>query len=247
MQEEQVELYKLISSVEYDPNLFCITIGEGAFVMGAVLSTPNDNGFFMYKTTYDTLVDLDEKIKKSFSMAIEWEYRSDIEHFNMVAPPSLEEKEAIYYTENALFRTSVLWDLMAQLYNIKYKNNKNPEKVYYSQLFHNDSQGKHPNAFAHEVYSYISEKEDPDYVYEKNEGWKGNHAYISNYRNKMTHRNSPNIATISEYDIELRMPMRYVLKRGIEDYVQASKFIHQLLGIIFSELSISGQVENSNS
>lgn len=72
MQEEQVELYKLISSVEYDPNLFCITIGEGAFVMGAVLSTPNDNGFFMYKTIYDTLVDLDEKIKKWLIVKSSW-------------------------------------------------------------------------------------------------------------------------------------------------------------------------------
>lgn len=239
MQKEEQKLYELINSVEYNSDLFKIKTGEDTFVFGAVLASPSDNSFFMYKTIYDTIVDLDEKIKKSFAMAIQWEYRFDIKQFSMIGQPSEEEKEAIYYTENALFRTSVLWDLMAQLYNIKYKNNSNPDKVYYSMLFHNDTQGKHPNPFAIDVYSYITEAEDPEYVYEECEEWKGNHAYISSYRNKMTHRNSPNIATISSYDIELRMPMRYVLKRSIEDYVRASQYIQKLLGIILKELGTS--------
>lgn len=139
-------------------------------------------------------------------------------------------------TENAIFRTSVLWDMLAQLYNIKYKNNQHPEKVYYTTLFHNEAQGKHPNSFASDVYLYLSEIENEEHIYGEGETWKGNHKYVTDYRNKMTHRNSPNIATASNYDFELRMPMRYVLKRSIEDYVQASKFISQFIDVLLVEM-----------
>jgi hypothetical protein len=135
MTKEEKSLHTLVDSVQYDVNLFKVYIGENKYIMGYMSATPEDNNFFVYKTIYDTIIDLDEKIKKSFDLAIEWEYRSDIEKFNMVSPPSIQEKEAIYYTENAIFRTSVLWDMLAQLYNIHYKNNQHPEKVYYTTLF----------------------------------------------------------------------------------------------------------------
>ncbi len=233
MIDEAKRMKELVASVQYSNELFNVYIGANKCIMGFVSVSPSNN-FFVYKTIYDTIIDLDEKIKKSFELAIDWEYRSDIDNFNMFSPPSKVEKEAIYYTENAIFRTSVLWDMLAQLYNIKYKNNQAPDKVYYNILFHNEAQGKHSNQFAVEVYTYISEdeEEDEDHNYEVGEMWKGNHKYVTNYRNKMTHRNSPNISTISNYDIELRMPMRYVLKRCIEDYVQVSKFIKQLIDII---------------
>ena len=236
MTKEEKSLHTLVDSVQYDVNLFKVYIGENKYIMGYVSATPEDNNFFVYKTIYDTIIELDEKIKKSFDLAIEWEYRSDIEKFNMVSPPSIQEKEAIYYTENAIFRTSVLWDMLAQLYNIKYKNNQHPEKVYYTTLFHNEAQGKHPNSFASDVYLYLSEIENEEHIYGEGETWKGNHKYVTDYRNKMTHRNSPNIATASNYDFELRMPMRYVLKRSIEDYVQASKFISQFIDVLLVEM-----------
>lgn len=236
MLDEEKKLRDLIAGVQYDPNLFKVYIGEGKYVMGYMSANPEDNSFFIYKTLYDTITDLDRKIKKSFDLALRWEYSSDIDNFNMVGPPSLEE-EAIYYTENAVFRTSSLWDLLAQLYNIKYKNNLNPEKVHYHTLFHNDTQGKRPNPLAQKFYAYITEVEDEGHIYEADEFWIGNHEYVSAYRNKMTHRNSPNIATLSNYDMELRMPMRYVLKRVIEDYVKASEFINLLLAEICSDLN----------
>ena len=64
----------------------------------------------------------------------------------------------------------------------------------------------------------------------------GNHKYVEDFRNKMTHRNSPNIATFSNYDFELRMPMRYVLKRVIEDYIKASEFINAMLEKILADI-----------
>lgn len=206
--------------------------------MGCMSQNPKDNNFFIYKTLYDTIVNLDCNIKKSFDLALKWEYSTDIKKFNMIGSPSAEEKGAIYYTENAIFRIAALWDLLAQLYNVKYKNNKNPDKVYCHILFHNDAQGKRPNLLAKLIYEYISEEEDEEHQYEEDEFWKGNHKYVEAFRNKMTHRNSPNIATFSNYDIELRMPMRYVLKRVIEDYIKASEFISAMLEKIVADIQL---------
>lgn len=238
MHEEERFLRQLIASVAYDPDLFKIYIGNDKYIFGYVSTNGDDDGYFAYQTLYDTIVDLDRKIKKSFDLALHWEYRCDINKFNMISPPSVEEEEAIYYTENAVFRTSVLWDLLAQLYNVRYNNNKNPEKVFYSTLFHNATQGKNPNLFAQSVYTYLSEIEPEDHIYQKHESWIGNHKYVVDYRNKMTHRNSPNIASMSSYDIELRMPMRYVLKRVVEDYVKASEFIQLMLKDIQNHLTV---------
>ena len=108
--------------------------------MGYMSADPyynTDKSFFVYKTLYDTIVDLDRKSKSHLTLLYVG-CSFNIDKFNMVGLPSSEE-EAIYYTENAVFRTSFLWDLLAQLYNVKHKQNNNPDKVYYSQLFHNDA------------------------------------------------------------------------------------------------------------
>ncbi len=236
MQQEEKKLRDLINKVEYDPNLFKIYIGENKYIIGYMSQSPEDNNFFIYKTLYDTIVNLDHNIKKSFDLALKWEYSVDISKFNMIAPPSAEEEEAIYYTENAIFRIAALWDLLAQLYNVKYKGNKDPDKVYCHTLFHNDAQGKRPNQLAKQIYDYISEEEDEEHQYKEDEFWLGNHKYVEDFRNKMTHRNSPNIATFSNYDFELRMPMRYVLKRVIEDYIKASEFISAMLEKILADI-----------
>lgn len=89
--------------------------------------------------------------------------------------------------------------------------------------------------------SYIS-TEDSQKNYEEiivtrqNGYFIGNHDYVANYRNQMTHHNSPNISTISTYDFQMSMPTVYVLPRTIQDYVQASSFIKEMLGTIVSEL-----------
>lgn len=235
MNKEKNELNRLVDTVLFDEQLFKIFISDNEYIMGAVFAEPNADSFFTYKTIYDTILDIDEKIKKSFKLAIEWEYGPKTYKFNMALPPCKEDKEAIYYTENAIFRTSVLWDLLAQLYNIKFDKKVDPEKIYYTILFHNDSQGNHPNKFAKKVYSYLSEEEDESPVYDDEE-WKGNHQYVCKYRNKMTHRNSPNVTSMSNYDMEFRMPMSYVLKRSIEDYVKASKFIMEIISMIITDL-----------
>lgn len=234
--KEEKKLRELINKVTYNPDLFKIFIGENKYIMGCLEPHQEANKFFLYKTLYDTLVSLDKNIKKSFDRALKYEYNNtDIDKFSPVKKPTPGEEEAIYYTENAVFRLSALWDLLAQFYNVKFNNNKDPEKVNYYTLFHNDAQGKRPNQFAKKIYKYISKEENEESQCEGDGLWKGNHEYVRNYRNKMTHRNSPNVATISNYAFEMRMPMRYVLKRVIEDYVRVSEFISEMLNIVTAE------------
>ena len=76
-----------------------LMFGEDKFIMGAEFIDQPENKFFMYKTIYDTIIDLDEKIKKSFRLAIEWEYRSAKIEFNMFLIPSEEERSNLLYGE----------------------------------------------------------------------------------------------------------------------------------------------------
>ena len=69
--------------------------------------------------------------------------------------------------------------------------------------------------------------------------WKGNHDFMDEYRNKMTHRNSPNVAVASNLDLNLKHHPTFILKRMVEDYVQAFRFIGDILKESMEE---SGQI-----
>ena len=58
MTKEEKSLHALVDSVQYDVNLFKVYIGENKCIMGYVSATPEDNNFFVYKTIYDTIIDL---------------------------------------------------------------------------------------------------------------------------------------------------------------------------------------------
>src|SRR5699024_11433549 len=64
-----------------------------------------------------------------------------MEH-NMFEKPFGNERKAIYYIENMVFRTSTLWDTLAQLCNIFWGIKKPIDKIYTSSFFHDYSQGK---------------------------------------------------------------------------------------------------------
>ena len=41
--------------------------------------------------------------------------------------------------------------------------------------------------------------------------WKGNHSFVNDIRNKTTHRNSPDVVAISDYDINLTHPHIFLI------------------------------------
>lgn len=72
------------------------------------------------------------------------------------------------------------------------------------------------------------------YIHQKNNTnidgeWKGNHKYTNDCRNKMTHRNSPNVTAMSDYDFNFRSHPSSMLKRIIEDYTIVSNYLKEIL------------------
>ena len=71
MTKEEKSLHTLVDSVQYDVNLFKVYIGENKYIMGYVSATPEDNNFFVYKTIYDTIIDLDESFNRFLIISLD--------------------------------------------------------------------------------------------------------------------------------------------------------------------------------
>lgn len=235
-----------LSEVSYNPNRFKLMIGEDKFLFGAISANHNEAPFgklMQYKTIYDTLIDLDWKIKLSFDECIKYAYSESVQKdFSLIKTESDAERLAFYYIENALFRTSILWDMLAQLYRLFYNIKIPKEKIYYRIVF-NPSLDYSDNfkLKAIEIHDYIDQDDDTDCDGE----WKGNHSFSHNLRNKMTHRNSPNVAVISDYDMNLKRHPAFQIKRIIEDYVVVSKYINEILNEIENEIMESFEEEET--
>lgn len=230
-------LKKQVDSIEYDEMMFRIAVGDDKYIFGAILgknTKENKPDFFALSSIYDTIVDVNHKIKYSFYMAAECEPSESLKDYSPLETISTAENTAIYFIENMVFRTSILWDMIAQMCNVFWLINKPNTEIYVAQFFHDMAQGKKAKPLAVDIYSYLKEanviKGDKEY-------WNGNHQYIKDYRDKMTHRNSPNISTMSSFAMELRPPAMFVLKRVTEDYLKASEFIKIILDEISAEFS----------
>lgn len=188
---------------------------------------------FAISSIYDTIIDLNSKIEYSFEAVVTCQPSENLMEHKMLEKPSGNERKALYYIENMIFRTSTLWDMLAQLCNVFWKINKPIDKIYTGSFFHDCSQGKNKKSFAGDVHNYFKEEDE---VKSDMEPWKGNFEYIKEYRNKMTHRNSPNITILSNFGMQLRPPAIFVLKRVTEDYLKAIEFIKIILEEIFTDL-----------
>ncbi len=223
--------------VTYNPDRFKLMIGEDRYLFGVVSAGDDEAPFsrlMQYKTLYDTLIDLDWKIKLSFEEAIKYAYSESVRNdYSIFKKGTEEEQRAFYYIENALFRTSSLWDLLAQFYRLFYKVDVPKERVYYSKFFNPDLDISDKfKKKAIEINSYFEEADDTDCDGE----WKGNHSFVNSIRNKMTHRNSPNVAVMSDYDTNLKQHPVFLIKRILEDYVTATKYIKEILDEIEEEV-----------
>lgn len=238
-QENKEMLYfqEKISSVLYNQQRFKVMCGEDKFLFGVMSVGNNETPFakmMQYKTIHDTLMDLDWKIKLSFNEAIKFAYSDEVaNNFSLIRTDTQEEELAYYYLENALFRTSSLWDMLAQLYRLYFNISIPKEKVYYKQIF--NPANNHSDNFkvrATEIYGYIEQSDDTECEGE----WKGNHSFSNNLRNKMTHRNSPNVAVMSDFDMNLKHHPIFQLKRVIEDYSVVSKYIADIIDQIENDV-----------
>ncbi len=235
---EMKYLKEKLSEVRYKPDRFTVFCGEDKFIFGfrsanGVLSSMVK--LMQYKTIYSTLVDLDWKVKHSFNEALKYAYSEQLQKdFSILqVTVSEEEKLAFYYVENALFRTLSSWDMLAQLYRLYYDINVAKEKVYYKQIF--DPEKQYCVKFlerARKIKAYFEQENDTDC-----EGmWRGNHSFVNDLRNKMTHRNSPNVAVMSDFDVNFKLHPCFLIKRIIEDYTISFVFIREILDDIEKEI-----------
>ena len=237
IEEEKAYFNCKLSQVIYNPNRFKVLIGEDRFLFGVVSAGDYEAPFsrvMQYRTLYDTLIDLDWKIKFSLNKSIRYAFSESLQNdFRIFSEESEEERYAYYYIENALFRTSSMWDLLAQFYRLFYKIEIPKDRVYYKKIF--DPSSELSNKFkvkASEINDYLNESDDTNCEGE----WKGNHLFVNGIRNKMTHRNSPNIAVMSDYDMNFKHHPVFIIKRILEDYVTASKYIGEILDEIEKEV-----------
>lgn len=233
---ESVEwLKKQVDSMSLNEKLFEIFWGEDRVVFGALINHSGDEpDVFTLGTIYDSIYDLHTKIRFSFYSATECNLSESLVNYNPFALAAANEKIAEYFVENMAFRTGSIWDLLAQLYNELWRVKTHIDKLYYTAFFHNAAQGKHGSATAKKIYDYLVEDDE---IGDDTVRWKGNHAYAKQYRDQMTHRNSPNISTLSPFSTELRDPAVFALKRITEDYLQAVEFVQEAVDEISTYLS----------
>lgn len=223
-----------VDNIVFDEALFRVNYGENKYIFGALYTVEEDEvDIFAISSIYDTIIDLNTKIKYSFNAVVKCNPSENLMEHKMFEKPSENEMKALYYIEHMIFRTSTLWDMLAQLCNVFWKINRPIDKIYTGAFFHDYSQGKNKKSFAKDVYNYFSEEDE---IKSDTERWKGNFEYIKKYRNKMTHRNSPNITILSNFGMQLRPPAIFILKRVTEDYLKAIEFIMRILDDIFIEL-----------
>lgn len=224
--KEKSYLTALINQIQYDPTRFIVKTESDKYIFGMCSPDPNDplSKFFMYKTLFDSIHNIDKKIKYSFEHSLSFAYSDAVfKNFKMFSS-SPEEEKAYYYLENALFRTSTLWDLLAQIYNIICDANLSIDRIHYKHFFTNYSQKDtllKDNLKA--IKAYIDQPNNTDTL----TLWEGNHSFCNQLRNKITHRNTPTVNTASNFDFSLKDHPTYLLKRVIEDYYVVSNFIRE--------------------
>lgn len=222
---------KAIKEISFADNKLTLWCDNERVIVGAmVVDNPRAEKFFSLSSLYNTIVDADKKIKYSLKRAADLTDVHDEKGWNPIQPPSENEWLAIYYAENAVFRVEVLWDLLAQIYNLLIDKGFSQDKIYTLRFFHDLQQGKHPDAFAKRVYEYMTEDED-----ETGETWSGSHKFLKEYRDKLTHRCSPNVTSLNNFATELRLPTTLVLYRLVIDYLQVVSFIQELVEKIGTE------------
>lgn len=224
-------------------NPFIMHIGEGKeiFVMA-----PADNAFgknmdmiSQYRSLYDTVLDLKRKISFSLNEAIEKAYSDEVlDNFGFTNNISQEEWYTYYYAENAIFRIEALWDILAQIYNLKYSLENDKAKVYHNRVFSKQDnwskkywKGVMPSEIA-VIADYISEEDNTSI---KDGMWKGNYAYVNSLRNNMTHKISISNNSFSSYAFTFKEPPSYMLKRVVECYAKLEDFIYNACDNVMDE------------
>lgn len=229
-------IYSLAYVPVYEKDFFDIEVAEGIFINFVSSENPKKKVLFTAKTYYDNVVDIAKKIRISVASAVgQCDAAFDDSLYNPFDKPTKDEIVASYCAENVLFRVLILWDILAQLYNVINECNIPEDKINYHRFFHNLAQSN--DSFAQKVYRYLSEEtleNDPaSGVFDK--AMSGNHKFLVKTRNSFAHRYSPNVTVILRSETRLRIPAYVLFRRALEDYCVVSELLHELFSKVHDE------------
>lgn len=197
---------------------------------GKVISAikDKDSNYEIYNATseiYQTIVALCENISISFSFIYDGIARLHVEHpdWNPCNEPAANEKLTYYFIENVVYRTSVLWDLLAQLYNVYWGLNKKTTSIHAKIFFEECNEKDDLKGESNPIYSYFEEPDDSN-------SWTGHFKFVKSYRNQLAHRLSPSINAFSKtFCMQIRQHPLSIACRVAEDYLKAIGFINEAL------------------
>ena len=217
------ELIDKLNSIQLSEDKFQLRSETGriAMVMTPKGSKNPAGEMTAFRAIYMTVLDLNWKIKVSLQIAGEYAFENEKE-FNPFDPIDNKKRGAIYYIENALFRETSLWDMLAQGYRMLYdvkknlKNNKiDIDHVGYKSFF-DPAKTPHNN---------FEKDADAIYQYITGDNW---HKVINELRNQMTHKFSPNLPIMSNYTMNLPYPLTIQIQAVLEDFIVVSSFLKGL-------------------
>lgn len=223
MGKEIEYLKEIIDAVICIPNAFRIKIeNTDKYIFSISTNDEKTEEWYAVAAIYDSICEIDAQIKYAFNKVMRYELPETLENYNPFSNMNVQEREAFYHIENIVFRVSILWDLLAQLSNVIYKTKLDPGHIYYKKYFKEHSEGENTFELAKSVNSYLNEEDSLEH---ESTPWSGNHAFLTDYRNQMTHRVHPNVSSITKFGMTIRPPALYVLHRTIEDYYKVSGFL----------------------
>ena len=241
IEEEKKFFMSEINEYKFHNDRFKIFVESDKYI-GGFLSSKNNkdhplNIINNCRAVYLSILDFYSAIKFSIENALVYSYDENVnsfEKFKMFGDgySSQEELFAYYFLNNAIYRLSSLWDFLAQFYNSLYGLINDNRKIYYEAFFNSY---KDNYAEFKQISNYLSELIDSNESSEPYRKWSGNHKYLKNYRNKMTHINSPSITTISNYDFNIKDHPLVILKRLCDEFNTLCSFIDTAVSIANSK------------
>lgn len=186
---------------------------------------------FKYNHFFESIKDLCLKTKFAIYKGLEECKKIDGDKFDPLSNDISENEFNCYYNlENALYRIEMLWDALAQIYNIYSKMNKPIDKIYYNKFFKEIK--KEDKIEVDDILKYMEEKPEADKID------KGVHLYLTKLRNTMTHRYSLSITAFS-YNTKEKFVLREcepeLLYKICYEYNKLMKFITDIFNKIYQE------------
>lgn len=231
MDAQSIAILQKATSTHFPKNRYAIYIKheagnnvEAKKVIGIRAIDEKINNYFAVSEIYESIINLNKNISVSFDFATKGiQAMEESAHiWTPMCPISKEEDSTLYFIENIVFRTSILWDLLAQLYNVYWGCGIATDSIHCRKFFNNRERRQKNET----ILDYINKKEDE---MER----EAHFEYVKAYRNKLTHRISPHVTSFSKYwGTQIREHPLYIICRVAADYLYAVSFINEVLNLL---------------